>query len=186
MLGVFLVSGSEISSPENAHCTSSARSGPFGGTSMRIRRMPRSAWWCPMDGSGSILTRSELGPSLVPSGLRPTRIRSISARSNRSTVLRRSRGALQRERLACLFDDVFGLVVRKVILAPKLGCLADDLPKGVRFSLLTANFRAVGAGVTAWHATAADGSKSPVARKAGRCWRRPAPPDADARARGNP
>ena len=61
-----------------------------------------------------------------------------------------------------LFDNVFGLVISQVVFAPKLGCLTGDIPQGVRFLLLTANFMAPGTGFAAWHAPA-------YARKFGVC-----------------
>jgi len=42
-------------------------------------RIPQSAWACPIDANGTIQTRAEIGPSLLPSALRPIIARSISA-----------------------------------------------------------------------------------------------------------
>ena len=67
--------------------------------------------------------------------------RSTSARSSRSTVRGRVAGARQAEPAAHLLDDVLGLVIAEVVLAPEPGGLADHLGEvaaGRRLRCLTA------------------------------------------------
>src|SRR5215471_18783170 len=65
---------------------------------------------------------------------------------------------LKSECAASPFDDVLGLIVSQVILAPKLGGLVGDLPDRSRVLVLTANFRAVAGVLVGWHASAYAGN----------------------------